>query len=227
MVWVSSPHTPGGSKASAICKEQRNILHNVAFDLCHPHPLLLSLQLPSCFPGPVSFEFCLPEASAWPCHSTKETRLQKGDKHLLSTRHPYQMLYIRSQIFAAISQRITVVPIWCLRKLRIRESKLCVKVMELEFELRTAKPTLFRSTKLSSWSMPRHQELRSWSCSQSSWGRCPGRHSQSDVGGRGCKQEISRGPKGLCLALIRRVGWRNPCCLGGPLMEWGEQGMDQ
>lgn len=54
----------------------------------------------------------------------------------------------------------------------------------------------FRSTKLSPWSMPSGQVLRSQSCSQSAWGRrCPGRHSLMRRE-RERKPGISRGPKG-------------------------------
>lgn len=36
---LASPLTPGGTKASANYKEQRNNLHNLDFDLCHPRAI--------------------------------------------------------------------------------------------------------------------------------------------------------------------------------------------
>ena len=48
-------------------------------------------------------------------------------------------------------------------------------------------------------------------------------------GGKGSISRESVGaPKaGTYSVFIRRAEWRNPRCLSGPWMEWGEQGMDQ
>ena len=52
-IWCefASPYAPGGTEASANYKKQRNNLHNLAFDLCHPHPPLLSLSCQAVSPA--------------------------------------------------------------------------------------------------------------------------------------------------------------------------------
>ena len=73
----ASPHAPGGTQASVKYKEQRNNLHNLAFDLCCPESSLALTAAAKLFPSPVDsiLELCLPEASASPCpHKGSRTR---------------------------------------------------------------------------------------------------------------------------------------------------------
>lgn len=87
-IWCefASPYAPGGTEASANYKKQRNNLHNLAFDLCHPQSSFALTQLPSCFPSPAGsiFELCLLAALASPCHPMTGTGLEKGNEPSLS-----------------------------------------------------------------------------------------------------------------------------------------------
>ena len=70
-IWceLASRCAPGGTKASANYKEQRNNLHNLAFDLCHPQASFALSPAAKLFPQPCRFfELCLLEASTSPHH---------------------------------------------------------------------------------------------------------------------------------------------------------------
>lgn len=75
MEWVCPPPTPGGTKASANYKEQRNNLHNLAFDLCHPRVLFALTPAAKLLPSPLdsTFELCLVGALASSCQLTRLT----------------------------------------------------------------------------------------------------------------------------------------------------------
>lgn len=73
-IWceLASPCAPGGTKASANYKEQRNNLHNLAFDLCHPQASFALSPAAKLFPQPC--RLCL-----W--------ALSSGSLHLSSSPH--------------------------------------------------------------------------------------------------------------------------------------------
>ena len=75
-IWceLASPCAPGGTKASANYKEQRNNLHNLAFDLCHPQASFALTSAAKLFPQPCGL--CL-----W--------ALSSGSLHLSSTPHEW------------------------------------------------------------------------------------------------------------------------------------------
>lgn len=84
MECVCCPPAPGGTKASANYKEQRNNLHNLAFDLCFPWVLFTLTPTAKLLPCPLDSTFELPHvgALASSCQLTRLTASGRSE-HLL------------------------------------------------------------------------------------------------------------------------------------------------
>lgn len=119
MVWVCLPSAPGGTKASANYKEQRNNLHNLAFDLCHPWVLFALIAAAKLLSNPLdsTFELCPVETLFSSCQFLQLTRPGK-DEHPLSM-HGRQGAHRRYPTCksSVTLQSITVALGWGLKKL--------------------------------------------------------------------------------------------------------------
>lgn len=216
MVWVCLPPAPGDTKASANYKEQRNNLHNLAFDLCHPWILFALIAAAQLLSNPLdsTFELCSAESLFSSCQFLQLTRPGK-DEHPLSM-HGRQGAHRRYPTCksSVTLQSITVALGWGLKKL-IRDKAWTAD----------AKPMLLHSIIWSSRKTLGCHTLRSWNCnhncSQMQWWWKIFWEMQSLMWEEGgCIVGNSRVSRRAHLGFTRLKSSR---CLSGPQAEWADQ----